>query len=76
MQISDNPLQLALADSGLVCHGPTALPLSFFGSHGGGHRVTSSLLNRRIRNGQERMVETNGFYMVNTYRHVWHILHI
>lgn len=38
MQISDNPLQLALPDSSLVRHGPTALSLSLSGSHGGGSR--------------------------------------
>lgn len=59
MQISDNPLQLALCDSGLVRHGPTALSLSLFGSHGEGHGVTSSLLNQRIRNALEQMSHMN-----------------
>lgn len=57
MQISDNPLQLALPDSGLVRHAPTALSLSLFGSHGGGHGVTSSLLNQRIGNTLEQLVD-------------------
>lgn len=54
MQISDNPLELALPDRSPNSHGPTALSLATRG-----HRVTSSLLNQRIRSSQEQKIDMN-----------------
>lgn len=54
MQISDNPLELALPDRSPSSHGPTALSLATRG-----HRVTSSLLNQRIRSNQEQKMDMN-----------------
>lgn len=54
MQISDNPLELALPDRSLNSHGPTALSLA-----NRSHKVTSSLLNQRIRSSREQKIEMN-----------------
>lgn len=60
MQISDNPLELALPNRNLGSHGPTALSLATRG-----HRVTSSLLNQRIT--QEQKIDMNAL----TYCTLW-----
>lgn len=61
MQISDNPLQLALPDCSRSSHGPGALSLATRG-----HGVTASLLSQRTGGGQEQKMDMNAPDVVYT----------